>query len=68
MQLVLPPTVEIKDFCWHLIVPLKHSVLYFKKIREPGDEASVSSTVCMSLSPTQLMYGHTICDVPSIQV
>ena len=53
MQPVLPPTVVIEDFDWqnkHLIAPLKHSVLYFEKIGEPGDEASVSSTVCMLLS------------------
>ena len=50
MQLVLQPTVVIKDFDWqskHLIAPLRHSVLYFEKIGEAGDKASVSSTVCV---------------------
>ena len=41
-----PPTVMIEGFDWqnmHFVAPLKHSVVYFKKDREPGDEASVSS-------------------------
>ena len=48
--------VVIKDFDWlqnSLVAPLKHSVLYFG---EPGDEASVSSTVCYFLLVNQ---GHT---------
>ena len=47
----------------HLIAHLKHSVLCFEKIGEPGDEASVSNTGCILLSfskPTNVhMYGHT---------
>ena len=57
MQPVLPPTVVIEDFDWqnkHLIAPLKQSVLYFEKIGEPEDEASVSSTVCMLLSAADI--------------
>ena len=52
----LQPTAVIEDFGWqstHLIVPLKHSVLYFEKIGEPGDEASISSTVCLLLSSSK---------------
>jgi hypothetical protein len=50
-----------------LIAPLKHSVLYFEKIEEPGDEASAFSTVFMSLSSSNV-WTYMICDVPSIQV
>ena len=53
----------------HLIAPLKHSVLYFEKIGEPGDEASVSSTGCILLSfnePTNV-WTYVICHIPSIQ-
>ena len=72
MQPLLPPTVVIEDFDWHnkhLIAPLKHSVLYFEVIGEPGDEVSVSSIVCMLLSsskPTNV-WTYMICHVPSIQ-
>ena len=46
----------------HLIAHLKYSVLYFKNIRESGDEASIFSTVCMLLSSlvNQQMFGHTV--------
>ena len=52
----LPPAVVNEDFDWqnkHVIAPLKHSVLYFEKTREPGDEASVFSTVYMLLSSSK---------------
>ena len=51
MRLVPPPIVMIEGFDWqnykHFVAPLKHSVVYFKKIGEPGDEPSVSSTACI---------------------
>ena len=52
----------------HLIAPLKHSVLYFGKIGEPGDKANVSSTVCIQLSsskPTNV-WTYMIYRIPSI--
>ena len=63
MQPVLPPTVVIEDFDWqnkHLIAPLKHSVLYFEKIGEPGTRpAFLVQSVCCFLLVNQQMYGHT---------
>ena len=69
-----PPAVVNEDFDWqnkHVIAPLKHSVLYSEKIGEPGDEASIFSTVYMLLSsskPTNVRtYSCMIYHVPSIQ-
>ena len=53
----------------HLIAPLKHSVLCFEKIGEPGDEPSVSSSVCILLSFSKPIHVWTymIHHIPSIQ-
>ena len=53
----------------HLIAPLKHSVLCFEKIGEPGDEASVSSSVCklLSFSKPIHVWTYMIHHIPSIQ-
>ena len=62
VQPVLPPTVVIENFDWqnkYLIFPLRHSVLYLEKIGETGDEAIMSSTVCVLLLVKQEKSGHT---------